>query len=335
MSLVLVADDEPAVLEVLSEVVEELGHQVLRAHDGREALVLARAQRPCLVVPDHMMPWLSGLDLCRSLARDAKLKDVPVILLSAALPRGAVEEARACLAKPFELCDFERLVSQVLQTTPGRAPERRAPTRSDGVPRWAQRGLSATLGAARALVEEGLDQDPDRLRQIRRHFESLEQQINALEDFAQAAAGRLALAPEPGDLTAFFTSEVARWREEYPEVRIRSRIPSVELPLNFDPLRLRLALDQLLRNALLRAQSSPELELELSGGLVILRFTDFGPAPSPAEQQTMFERLPPGAPDEKLGLFLAFEVARLHGGALSVHSAPGAGNCFSFALPRR
>ena len=60
MSLVLVADDEPAVLEVLSQVVEDLGHDVLRARDGEEALGLARAARPQLVVTDHMMPRLSG-----------------------------------------------------------------------------------------------------------------------------------------------------------------------------------------------------------------------------------------------------------------------------------
>src|SRR5688572_22263573 len=113
MSLVLVADDEPAVLEVLSEVVEDLGHEVLRAHDGREALSLARARVPNLVVTDHMMPKLSGLELCRQLRGDERLRDVPVIVLSAALPEGA-PEASAFLSKPFELSEFERLVVEVL-----------------------------------------------------------------------------------------------------------------------------------------------------------------------------------------------------------------------------
>src|SRR4051812_19773134 len=113
MSLVLVADDEPAVLEVLSEVVEDLGHDVVRAHDGREALVIAKAQVPQLVVTDHMMPRLSGVDLCRQLRLDATLKDVPIILLSAALTQG-VPEAQAFLSKPFELTDFEQVVRQTL-----------------------------------------------------------------------------------------------------------------------------------------------------------------------------------------------------------------------------
>lgn len=122
MSVVLVADDEPAVLDALSQVVEDLGHQVVRAHDGREALQLARAQRPHLVVTDHMMPRLSGLDLVRQLREDDVLCDVPVLLLSAALPLGAGSEAKAFLPKPFELSEFEELVSTLLAESKAKAP---------------------------------------------------------------------------------------------------------------------------------------------------------------------------------------------------------------------
>ena len=113
MSLVLVADDEAAVLEVLSEVVEDLGHEVVRARDGREALALAHARTPDLVVTDHLMPLLSGVDLCRELRKDDKLKQVPVILLSAAPPK-AVLEGCTFLSKPFELVDFEAMVKRLV-----------------------------------------------------------------------------------------------------------------------------------------------------------------------------------------------------------------------------
>jgi CheY-like chemotaxis protein len=122
MSVVLVADDEPAVLDALSQVVEDLGHQVVRAHDGREALQLAREQRPQLVVTDHMMPRLSGLDLVRQLREDDVLRDVPVLLLSAALPLGSASEAKAFLPKPFELSEFEDLVSTLLAESRAKAP---------------------------------------------------------------------------------------------------------------------------------------------------------------------------------------------------------------------
>src|SRR5262245_24594907 len=120
MSLVLVADDEPAVLEVLSHVVEDLGHDVLQARDGEEALGLARARRPHLVVTDHVMPRLSGVELCRRLRSDEILKHVPIILLSAVLPQGA-PEASAFLHKPFEITDFESLIKQSLAQTPAQS----------------------------------------------------------------------------------------------------------------------------------------------------------------------------------------------------------------------
>jgi two-component system, sensor histidine kinase and response regulator len=122
MSVVLVADDEPAVLDALSQVVEDLGHQVVRAHDGREALQLARSQKPHLVVTDHMMPRLSGLDLVRQLREEDGLRDVPVLLLSAALPLGSASEAKAFLPKPFELSEFEELVSSLLAESKAASP---------------------------------------------------------------------------------------------------------------------------------------------------------------------------------------------------------------------
>ncbi len=113
MSLVLVADDEAAVLEVLSEVVEDLGHEVVRARDGREALAMARQRRPALVVTDHLMPLLSGVELCKLMRKDAELKDVPVILLSAAPPKVPLD-ACSFLSKPFELVDFEAMIREMI-----------------------------------------------------------------------------------------------------------------------------------------------------------------------------------------------------------------------------
>ena len=131
MSLVLVADDEPAVLEVLSQVVEDLGHDVLRARDGEEAFGLARARRPHLVVTDHLMPKLSGLELCHRLRRDELLREVPVILLSGVLQQG-VPESLAFLPKPFELNDFEELVYQKLASVPERTlPQAAQPVEAD------------------------------------------------------------------------------------------------------------------------------------------------------------------------------------------------------------
>lgn len=150
MSFVLVADDEPAVLEVLSQVVEDLGHEVVRARDGAEALQRARARRPDLIVTDHMMPRLAGVDLCRALRREEGLADVPVILLSAVLPHGS-PEAYAFLAKPFEISEFEALVRRALAHAPlPRGARSQADARA--LADWVARALEGPLAAARARL---------------------------------------------------------------------------------------------------------------------------------------------------------------------------------------
>ncbi len=127
MSLILIAEDEDAMLDIFAQIVEDMGHRALRAHNGEEALLLARTQPPDLVVSDHMMPRCTGMELLRELRADAALREVPFVLLSAARPPG-LEEATAFLAKPVDLDTFERAVRQVLRVRPEDVePEAKAP----------------------------------------------------------------------------------------------------------------------------------------------------------------------------------------------------------------
>jgi two-component system alkaline phosphatase synthesis response regulator PhoP len=80
---VVVADDEPHIRHVLELKLSKAGLQVLTAADGEEALELCRGQRPDLVISDYQMPAMSGLDLCRALAREPATATVPVIMLTA------------------------------------------------------------------------------------------------------------------------------------------------------------------------------------------------------------------------------------------------------------
>ncbi len=78
----IVADDDPAVVWFLSELLQGAGVRVFEANDGVEALKLAYRQKPDLVIADLLMPKLDGFSLCRLLKRDVVLRDVPVIVLS-------------------------------------------------------------------------------------------------------------------------------------------------------------------------------------------------------------------------------------------------------------
>ena len=80
MTLVLVVDDEPNIVRILTAYLEREGFQVIAAGDGIEAVDVARRRRPDLVVLDLMLPELDGLEACRRLRQES---DMPVLMLTA------------------------------------------------------------------------------------------------------------------------------------------------------------------------------------------------------------------------------------------------------------
>jgi len=77
---VLVVDDEPHIVELVRYNLEREGFQVTVAYDGQEALQRARTDRPDLIVLDLMLPYVDGLEVCRTLRREST---VPILVLTA------------------------------------------------------------------------------------------------------------------------------------------------------------------------------------------------------------------------------------------------------------
>ncbi|MHB1355603.1 MAG: response regulator [Anaerolineae bacterium] len=78
--LVLVVDDEPSIVDLLTYNLRNAGYLAIAARDGEEALTVARRERPDLIILDLMLPRLDGLDVCRAIRRE---RDVPIIMLTA------------------------------------------------------------------------------------------------------------------------------------------------------------------------------------------------------------------------------------------------------------
>jgi CheY-like chemotaxis protein len=81
--LVLVIDDSPTITKVVQLVLTKAGYQVNTAPDGEAGLEAVRAQRPHLILLDFVMPKMNGYQFCRELVGDPKLRDIPVVLMSA------------------------------------------------------------------------------------------------------------------------------------------------------------------------------------------------------------------------------------------------------------
>ncbi|GAC1433577.1 MAG: hypothetical protein NVSMB65_07460 [Chloroflexota bacterium] len=116
--LILIAEDEPPIADLVAEVVTELGCTALIATDGRSALEIARERRPAVLVTDLMMPHLTGAELIATLHADATANAEPptrVILMTAAGARAAGESgADAVLLKPFDLEALESLLRDLV-----------------------------------------------------------------------------------------------------------------------------------------------------------------------------------------------------------------------------
>src|SRR3984885_13054993 len=80
---ILVADDEPDVLNLVSLNLKNAGFNVIKAQDGATALSKARSNMPLLVVLDLMLPAMSGIEVCKTLKADALTSQIPIIMLTA------------------------------------------------------------------------------------------------------------------------------------------------------------------------------------------------------------------------------------------------------------
>lgn len=114
---ILVADDNPTMLEAIVRFVESEGHNVLVAHNGREALLLAMRELPDLVLLDVTMPDYDGFEVCRRIKDDERTALIPVTMLTILddaehRRRGIEAGADDFLTKPFE----ERLLRARIQT---------------------------------------------------------------------------------------------------------------------------------------------------------------------------------------------------------------------------
>ena len=113
-AVILIVDDEAPIRDFLALVLEDLGHRVVAAINGRHALTVAAQEHPDLVISDVMMPSMGGVELTRRLkGGEAGDREVPVILMSSAGPAAADGAgADAFIDKPFELEAMEKLVAR-------------------------------------------------------------------------------------------------------------------------------------------------------------------------------------------------------------------------------
>jgi DNA-binding response OmpR family regulator len=105
---ILVIDDEPVMLKVVSFRLKNAGYEVVTASSAGQGLALIRSEHPDLVLLDVQLPDMTGFEVCRRVKQDDALKGIPVVFFTASNATDdmdrAVEQygAQGCIRKPFE-----------------------------------------------------------------------------------------------------------------------------------------------------------------------------------------------------------------------------------------
>lgn len=115
MATILVVDDEAPIREFLAYLLEDLGHEVRQAINGRQAVEIASTTRPDLVISDVMMPLMGGPELCTWVKRE--LHPPPPVILTSSAGRHLARNspADAFVDKPFDIGEIEDLVRRWLE----------------------------------------------------------------------------------------------------------------------------------------------------------------------------------------------------------------------------
>ncbi|HLH21839.1 MAG TPA: ATP-binding protein [Chloroflexota bacterium] len=351
---VLVVDDDANLRRLVHDNLVLEGMAVRAAADVPAARATLADWTPDLIVLDVMLPGASGFDLCRELSAEPRLRDVPVLFLSA---RGETEDKVAglglgavdYLGKPFDPAELVARCQAALRTH----QRARAAAQSELdrfkdqvltlVGHELRTPLSLVLGYAELLRARGDDLAPERLDAFLREITTGSTRLaRLLEDvlLLVAPAPRL----QPLDLRGPVGQAIAAVgpRCQAQGVSLAYEPPPTPLSIHGAPLALAAAARHLVENAVAFSPRNGRVAVTLAaaGPEARLTVTDAGPGIAPAHHERIFERfyqVSQGLSREHgglgLGLAIVRQVATLHGGRVAVESTPGQGSRFTLTVP--
>jgi CheY-like chemotaxis protein len=116
---VLVVDDDPEIVSMLSARLAGRGYKVLTAADGLEAIAEAKRSRPSLIVLDVMMPHKTGWEVARALKQDPVTENIKIVMLTAIGQQmnemtSPLYGADAYFDKPFDFAALEKTIAELI-----------------------------------------------------------------------------------------------------------------------------------------------------------------------------------------------------------------------------
>lgn len=364
-AMVLVVDDVAANRMMLERHLIRLGHRVLFAEHGREAVDLLQTQQVDLILLDIMMPVMDGFETLAALKADPAMQHLPVVMVSALDDNASIARcvslgAEDFLFKPVERVLLEARVAASLARkrlydreqaayAAAEAANRAKDAFVSMVSHELKNPVAGLTGYADILLLETVgplnSMQGECVRAIRNLSSLMTNLIADLTDLSRIESGHLSLAPAPIALSTTVETAIAGVRKliDDRQHQLVLDLPD-DLPLVLaDHMRLVQILSNLLTNAI--KYTPPQGVITLSalssdGGMVEVAVRDNGKGISAHYQERIFDpffRTPEAfagdQPGTGLGLSITSHLVELQGGRIWFTSAPTVGTTFFFTLP--
>jgi signal transduction histidine kinase len=355
---ILVVDDEPVNIQVLSNILSMQNYSVSKAYSGAEALdMIASHDDFDLVLLDVMMPKLSGYEVCRRLRENHTLFNLPILMLTAKnqiqdVVLGFQSGANDYVQKPF---DKEELLARVrtLLELKNAMSEAMAANKAKSLflanmSHEIRTPLNAVVGLTNMLLKTPMnDRQTDYVEKMHRASMTLQGLINDILDFTKAESGEMKLQCVPFDVRKLFDDLSVFFKEQNTESDIALDIqidPSLPPTLMGDPLRLQQVFINLVDNAYKFTEkgsvtiSADVSALDKDSVTIDFAVEDTGIGMSPEQIENIFAAFNQADNSSTrkyggagIGLSITRQMIELMGGKISVQSEKAKGTTFSFS----
>ncbi len=361
---ILIVDDNPVNLGVLSKALEPKGYMIQVAPNGETALIiLSKSELPHLILLDIMMPGIDGYETCRRIKADELTRDIPVIFLTANnqtedIVKGFEVGGVDYITKPFNHdevnariethINLERFKKNLKQKNLELEELNDIKNQFLGMASHDLRNpLSSIMGFSEMLKEdiddlskEERDEYLDTICSVSKQMLNL---VNELLNVSVIESGKLQLKYINSSLKRLVETRIRLYEAPAGKKNIILKSNLEDIPeFQFDPNRIGQVLDNLITNAI---KFSPvgkriHITLEKEENLCTVNIRDEGPGISQEDQSKMFQHFqklsakPTGGESSTgLGLAIAKKMVDAHNGTLGVKSALGEGANFFIKIP--
>lgn len=360
----LIVDDTPANLHLLTDMLVERGYRVRPVTNGRAALQAARIEPPDLILLDICMPELSGFEVCERLKADTALNRIPVIFLSAlnepldkvkAFGTGGVDY----ITKPFQCEEVEarvrthlglRRLQAQLEDQNRRLQEsyeqlRALEAQRDNLTHMIVHDMRSPLTVILAALDmikptlTGPDKNDDLIEMARHSARGLTDMATQMLDVSRLEAGQMPLSKAECDVAKLARDAIEPLRLQAGDRRLQV-VAAEPILVTCDADVIRRVIGNLATNALKFTPNGGAVSVVLTraGAGVRVAVSDTGRGIAPEDRSRLFKKFGQLAGEaRKMGVGLGLAFCKLaveaHGGTVGVDSEVDKGSTFWFVLP--